>query len=296
VAASRSRYKTQMCYNWETYGDCSYGSYCQFAHGETDLANHLDGVVHGPQPPIDRNRQETPSVNQRPGPEGPPSRPRSNDWVMRPPPRRPIGDQARDRGGEASRGVDPDARSAKRYRRSTSSEPPRAESDDRPTSFSTDDAAAPVQSSRPPPTSSTAEGPRDAPLPPIPLEDSPPLRPRVRPDPPPYQSLYLNGQLPSSLEGDLSGDGFFFEETVPPSAVPSADSSSQPIRDVHPFVQPVPCFLPAAAPAAPQPSALCPRFCGECGERVLSPGRFCVHCGTPLPTSLAPDSLPITGV
>ena len=31
------KYKTVLCKNFETYGVCKYGQYCQYAHGKTDL-------------------------------------------------------------------------------------------------------------------------------------------------------------------------------------------------------------------------------------------------------------------
>jgi len=33
----RTKFKTELCHNWEMYGSCKYGDTCAFAHGESEL-------------------------------------------------------------------------------------------------------------------------------------------------------------------------------------------------------------------------------------------------------------------
>lgn len=33
----KTKWKTEICRNWEMYGECKYGNYCAFAHGDSEL-------------------------------------------------------------------------------------------------------------------------------------------------------------------------------------------------------------------------------------------------------------------
>ena len=33
----RTKWKTEICRNWEMYGECKYGNNCSFAHGDSEL-------------------------------------------------------------------------------------------------------------------------------------------------------------------------------------------------------------------------------------------------------------------